>query len=56
MFFVYKVLLRIRCLQDVPRHITELFLKPFSINISTMVQVEMSNTCIDMGVNNGSEK
>jgi len=33
-----------------------LFLKPISINIYTMVQVEMSNMYIDMGVNNGSEK
>ena len=35
---------------------TKLFLKPVSINIYTMVQVEVSNTCIDMSVNNGSEK
>jgi len=33
-----------------------LFLKPISINIYTMVQVEMSNMYIDMGVNNSSEK
>ena len=48
--------MRLRCIQDVPREITKLFLKPISINIYTMVQVEMSNIYIDVGVNNGSEK
>ena len=48
--------MRLRCTQDVPREITKLFLKPNSINIYTMVQVEMSNMYIDMGINNVSEK
>jgi len=38
------------------RKITKLFLKPISINIYTMEQVEVSNMYIDMNVNSGSEK